>query len=89
MTGKSQDASLMRARSPERALMSGDEWLCGFVGGPTTSVGDQPPKAAFSMEEAPCSRTGFFTLKDEQTKVAFRVRVLVKKGENGRDESLC
>src|SRR4030042_4823691 len=44
-------------RSPERALPNGDEWPCGFgggpttsvggpttsVGGPTTSVGDQPP----------------------------------------------
>ena len=29
-------------RSPERALPSGDEWSCGSVGGPTTSVGDPP-----------------------------------------------
>ena len=26
------------------ALPNGDEWPCGFGGGPTTSVGDQPPQ---------------------------------------------
>jgi len=41
----SRDSLREKARMPrssERARKSGDEWSCGFRGGPTTSVGDQP-----------------------------------------------
>jgi hypothetical protein len=64
MEQSSHGSSREKARMPERAWESGDEWLCGFVGGPTTSLVDQPPKGKwlfFPWKKPRAPARGFFT----------------------------